>query len=301
MSLPGQVETSQRPELTLQQRLNAYAKLIRLDRPIGILLLLWPALWALWIAGQGRPNIWVVLIFLLGVALMRSAGCAINDYADRDFDGQVERTSERPLATGLIQPREAIGVFLTLCLAAFCLVLFLNTTTILMSFVAATLATLYPFMKRYTHLPQVMLGMAFGWAVPMAYMALTEAVPLIAWVLYLAAVIWALIYDTQYAMVDRDDDIRIGIKSTAILFGQYDRHIIGLLQIAMLGLLLVVGIQSSFNSIYYVALAFAACLFFWQQKLIVNREREGCFKAFLNNNYFGMVIFVGILLQYAGL
>jgi len=295
----GDESTMQNP-LSLNQRLAVYARLIRLDRPIGILLLLWPALWALWIAGDGRPDAWIVVIFLLGVALMRSAGCAINDYADRDFDGQVKRTSARPLATGLIKPKEALGVFAGLSLLAFCLVLFLNAATIMMSFVAAALATLYPFMKRYTHLPQLVLGMAFGWAVPMAYMALTENIPPVAWLIYLTAVIWALIYDTQYAMVDRDDDIKIGVKSTAILFGRYDKLIIGLLQILMLGLLVVVGVKLSFGEGYFISVAVAAGLSIWQQILMAHREREDCFKAFLNNNYFGMVIFFGLLYQYAG-
>ncbi len=298
MTFPTSDENPTVGSLTLRQRLWAYARLIRLDRPIGILLLLWPALWALWLAGEGRPDGWVVVIFVFGVGLMRSAGCAINDYADRDFDGQVERTNERPLATGLITPRESLGVFVVLSLSAFALVLFLNTPTIMMSFVAAALATVYPFMKRFTHLPQLVLGMAFGWAVPMAYMALTESVPPIAWQLYVAAIIWALIYDTQYAMVDREDDIKIGIKSTAILFGKQDRLIIAILQLIMLGLLLDVGFQLSLNEYYFMGLSGAAMLSVWQQMLIAKREREGCFKAFLNNNYFGMVVFAGILFQF---
>ena len=292
-------ESNSTPATSLGERFAAYALLIRLNRPIGILLLLWPALWALWIAGEGRPAIAVVVIFVLGVALMRSAGCAINDFADRDFDGKVKRTSGRPLAIGLIKPIEAVLVFMVLSLIAFALVLFLNTQTILMSFVAAGLATLYPFMKRYTHLPQLVLGMAFGWAVPMAYMALTEQVPFVAWVLYLATVIWALIYDTQYAMVDRDDDVKIGVKSTAILFGRHDRLIIGILQISMLGLLVMVGVLTQFGFAYFLSLLGAALLAAWQQKLIASRDRDGCFKAFLNNNYFGMVIFAGILVEYA--
>ncbi len=298
MTLPSADEQPKAQALTWRQRLNAYAKLIRLDRPIGILLLLWPALWAIWIASEGRPDWSIVVIFVLGVALMRSAGCAINDYADRDYDGRVKRTSGRPLAIGLITPKEALVVFACLCLLAFSLVLFLNVDTILMSFVAAALATAYPFMKRYTHLPQVVLGMAFGWAIPMAYMAITESVPPVAWMLYLAAVIWALIYDTQYAMVDRDDDIEIGVKSTAILFGHYDRLIIGLFQVIMMGLLLVVGIEMAFNGFYYLGLALASMLSIWQQVLTAKRERDGCFRAFLNNNYLGMVVFAGVLFQF---
>jgi 4-hydroxybenzoate polyprenyltransferase len=283
---------------TWQQQFDGYIRLIRLDKPIGILLLLWPALWALWMAGAGQPRWGVVLIFILGVALMRSAGCAINDYADRHFDGEVARTCGRPLATGLVSPKEALWIFALLCLIAFGLVLLLNQQTILMSFVAVLLAALYPFMKRFTHLPQLVLGMAFGWAVPMAYMALTEAIPLIAWVLYVATIVWALIYDTEYAMVDRDDDLRIGVKSTAILFGRYDRLIIGLLQLVMIGLLITVGLQVGLGLSYYLGLAIASLLFVRQQQLISNREPAACFTAFLNNNCVGMVIFFGLLLDY---
>lgn len=283
----------------LVERLSKYASLIRLDRPIGILLLLWPSLWALWIASEGKPPWEIVVIFVLGVALMRSAGCAINDYADRDIDGEVERTSKRPLATGEVSPKEAIMVFVVLSLIAFILVLFLNITTIYMSVVAVTLAAIYPFMKRYTHLPQLVLGMAFAWAVPMAFMAVTEAVPHEAWLLYIATVLWALIYDTQYAMVDRDDDIRIGVKSTAILFGENDRLMIGFFQLFMLGLLLLVGSQVGLGNYYYIGIAAAGLFALYQQKLIWERDREGCFKAFLNNNWFGACIFMGLVLDYA--
>ena len=279
-------------------RLRDYALLVRLDRPIGILLLLWPTLWALWIAGAGRPDTRVLLIFVIGVVLMRSAGCAINDYADRNIDGQVERTKGRPLAIGLITPKEALGVFTVLCLLAFCLVMFLNTTTILMSFVAVALAAIYPFMKRYTHLPQLVLGAAFGWAVPMAFTALTGTVSPIAWLLFTATVIWALIYDTQYAMVDRDDDIRIGVKSTAILFGDMDRVIIGVLQVTLLGILLLVGLNAELGTYYYLGLGVAVVLSAYQQYLIRDRDAKGCFAAFLNNNYFGMVVFAGLVLDY---
>ncbi|TVO71932.1 4-hydroxybenzoate octaprenyltransferase [Sedimenticola selenatireducens] len=283
---------------TWQQQFDGYIRLIRLDKPIGILLLLWPALWALWMAGAGQPRWGVVLIFILGVALMRSAGCAINDYADRHFDGEVARTCGRPLATGLVSPKEALWIFAILCLIAFGLVLLLNQQTVVMSFVAVLLAALYPFMKRFTHLPQLVLGMAFGWAVPMAYMALTEAIPLIAWVLYVATIVWALIYDTEYAMVDRDDDLRIGVKSTAILFGRYDRLIIGLLQLVMIGLMITVGIQVGLGLYYYLGLTIASLLFVRQQQLISNREPAACFTAFLNNNCVGMMIFFGLLLDY---
>ncbi len=279
-------------------KLAHYSNLIRLDRPIGILLLLWPSLWALWIASKGNPTWEVVVIFVLGVALMRSAGCAINDFADRNIDGQVERTSKRPLATGAISPKEAIGVFMVLCLLAFGLVLLLNWQTIAMSVVALVLAAVYPFMKRYTNLPQLVLGMAFGWAVPMAFMAVTEGVPHAAWLLYIATVIWALVYDTQYAMVDRDDDIRIGVKSTAILFGVYDRFMIGLLQLSVLGILLLVGNKSGLGHFYSLGVALAGCFSLYQQTLIRRRKREECFKAFLNNNWFGASIFIGLVLDY---
>ncbi|MCW8906020.1 MAG: 4-hydroxybenzoate octaprenyltransferase [Sedimenticola sp.] len=283
---------------TRRQQLEGYIRLIRLDKPIGILLLLWPALWALWLAGDGSPRWQVVLIFILGVALMRSAGCAINDYADRHIDGHVKRTCNRPLATGLVSPREAVWIFVLLSLTAFGLVLLLSWETVLMSVVALFLASLYPFMKRYTHLPQLVLGMAFGWAIPMAYMALTGSLPTIAWILYLAAVVWALVYDTEYAMVDREDDLRIGVKSTAILFGENDRLIIGVLQLLMVGLLLLAGQLAGLGLPYHLGLALAALLFVRQQYLIRERDPGGSFSAFLNNNCVGMVIFFGLLLDY---
>jgi 4-hydroxybenzoate polyprenyltransferase len=283
---------------TIQSRLSLYSELIRLNRPIGILLLLWPGLWALWIAGEGEPPWWIVLIFIAGTTLMRSAGCAINDYADRDLDGHVQRTSARPIASGRVSPREALMVAATLALLAFMLVLLLNNKTILMSFVAVTLAALYPFMKRYTHLPQLVLGMAFGWAIPMAFTALTNQVPTVAWVLFAATVIWALIYDTMYAMVDRIDDLKIGIKSTAILFGGYDRLIIGLLQLLMLGLLSWAGLLADLGGWYWLGVGMAALLFLYQQWLIRERDPDACFKGFLNNNYVGMVLFAGIFLDY---
>ncbi|WP_428623904.1 4-hydroxybenzoate octaprenyltransferase [Sedimenticola sp.] len=283
---------------TRQQQWEGYIRLVRLDKPIGILLLLWPALWALWLAGAGQPRWGVVLIFIMGVALMRSAGCAINDYADRHIDGQVKRTCGRPIATGVVSPREALWVFTVLSLVAFGLVLLLNRETVLMSVVAVLLAALYPFMKRYTHLPQLVLGMAFGWAVPMAYMALLGEVPAVAWLLYVATILWALIYDTEYAMVDRDDDLRIGVKSTAILFGRQDRLIIGLLQLLMLLLLVWIGWQQALGLAYYLGLGVAATLFVRQQRLIRAREPAACFTAFLNNNCVGMAIFFGLLIDY---
>lgn len=281
-----------------QVKLGLYWKLIRADRPIGTYLLMWPALWALWVAGEGHPVWWVTLIFVVGTFLMRSAGCAINDYADRDFDGHVERTAQRPLATGAIKPREAVAVFVVLSLLAFALVLFLNTQTILHSFVAVALAAVYPFMKRYTHLPQLILGVAFGWAVPMAFTALQEQIPLVAWLLFAATVIWALIYDTMYAMVDREDDLKVGIKSSAILFGRFDKLIIGLLQLVMLGLLLQVGELAGRDVYFHLAVAAGAGFFIFQQYLIREREAAPCFRAFLNNNLFGLVIFAGLFVDY---
>ncbi len=281
------------------ERLHRYVRLVRLDRPIGIFLLMWPALWALWLAGAGRPPWAVVLVFVAGVVLMRSAGCAINDFADRHLDGHVERTKGRPLATGEVGAREAVGVFVVLSLIAFGLVLTLNWQTVALSVAAVILTAVYPFMKRVTHVPQLVLGAAFGWAVPMAFTAITGAVPVLAWWLFGTTLIWALIYDTQYAMVDRDDDLRVGIKSTAILFGRHDRLVIGMLQFLMLGLLLWVGLQAGRGPLFLAGLGGAAALALYQQWLIRRRERGPCFKAFLNNNYFGMSVFIGLVLDYA--
>ncbi|TVQ85744.1 MAG: 4-hydroxybenzoate octaprenyltransferase [Chromatiaceae bacterium] len=297
MNLPEVKLGAARP-IGWRARLDAYIKLVRLHRPIGIFLLMWPALWALWFAGAGQPPWGVVAIFIAGVVLMRSAGCAINDYADRDFDAHVVRTHGRPLAQGLIRPVEALALFVILSLLAFGLVLLLNWQTVALSVVAALLALIYPFMKRYTHLPQVFLGAAFGWAVPMAFMAIQGSIPTYAWVLFAATLVWALVYDTQYAMVDRTDDLRIGIKSTAILFGHHDRLMIGLLQILLLGLLVVVGIAAGRGPAWTGGLVLAAALALYQQYLIRRREPEDCFRAFLNNNYVGMVIFAGLVLDY---
>ena len=286
------------PRETWRTRLAAYLDLTRVRRPIGILLLLWPALWALWVAGAGRPPWHVTLIFVLGTALMRSAGCAINDYADRHFDGRVARTCQRPVATGRVSPREAIGVFAVLSLVAFGLVLLLNRTTVLMSIVALGLAATYPFTKRITHWPQAVLGLAFGWAVPMAFTAIQGEVPPVGWVLFVATVVWALIYDTQYAMVDRADDLKVGIKSTAILFGRRDRLIIGLLQALMIALLVVAGILAARGPAFYLGVAIGALLFGYQQRLIRERDPKRCFEAFLDNNRFGMVVFAGLLADY---
>jgi 4-hydroxybenzoate polyprenyltransferase len=283
----------------LLDRAKQYALLTRLDRPIGILILLWPALWALWIASDGKPDLLVLTVFCLGVVLMRSAGCVINDYADREFDPHVERTKQRPIAAGKVQPNEALMVFAVLCLCAFGFVLLLNIYTIMLSFVGAFLAASYPFMKRYTQLPQAYLGIAFGWAVPMAFAAQLNSIPPVAWVMYAAVVLWALVYDTMYAMVDKDDDLKIGVKSTAILFGDYDRHIMAVLQVIILGLLALVGQMKQLGWLYYLGLTVAAGLSVYQQKLIFNRDKKLCFQAFLNNNWFGFAVFTGIFLLYA--
>jgi 4-hydroxybenzoate polyprenyltransferase len=275
-----------------------YAILARLNKPIGIFILLWPALWAVWLASDGKPDLLVLTVFCLGVVLMRSAGCVINDYADRDFDPHVERTKLRPIASGKVQSKEALALFISLCLCAFALVLLLNAYTIALSFVGAFLAASYPFMKRYTNLPQAYLGMAFGWAVPMAFAAQLNYIPAVAWVLYLAVMLWALVYDTMYAMVDKDDDLKIGVKSTAILFGAYDRHIMALLQLIILGLLVSVGLMKQLGWLYCLGLTIAAGLSIYQQRLIFHRDKQQCFKAFLNNNWFGLAVFAGLILDY---
>ena len=284
--------------MTLSDRLGEYALLMRLDRPIGALLLLWPMLWALWLASAGFPDPKVLVVFLCGVFVMRSAGCVINDYADRDFDNHVERTRNRPLAAGRIHPREALGLFAVLCLCALALVSLTNTLTLALSFVGAALAASYPFTKRFTHLPQVHLGLAFGWAVPMAFAAQTNAIPAIAWLVMTAAVLWAVVYDTQYAMVDRDDDLAIGIKSTAILFGDLDRWFVAGFQALVLFTLAVVGHQAALGLYYFVGVGIAALMFVYQATLYWNRGREGCFAAFMNNNWAGAVIFLGLVAEF---
>ncbi len=282
-----------------RHRLGLYARLARLDRPIGNFLLLWPTLWALWLAAEGLPRADVLVVFVLGVLIMRAAGCVINDYADRDFDRHVKRTRNRPLTTGAVSEREALMLFALLCLAAFALVLLMNTLTIMLAFVGVALAASYPFMKRHTHLPQIHLGAAFGWAAPMAFAAQSGEITVVAWLVFLAAVIWATIYDTEYAMVDRDDDLKIGIRSTAILFGRHDRAMIGLLQALLTLLLLIIGWRAGLGLIYAASVIAAAGLFGYQQWLIRDRSREGSFRAFLNNNIYGGVIFLGLLLEYA--
>lgn len=280
------------------ERAGVYTRLMRIDRPIGALLLLWPTMWALWIASQGHPDLLVVTVFLLGVFLMRAAGCVINDYADRAIDAHVSRTAARPLATGEASPREALILFVTLALLAFGLVLLMNPLTILLSMVAVALAASYPFMKRYTYLPQVHLGLAFGWAVPMSFAAQTASVPVVAWLLLLAVVLWAVAYDTMYAMVDRDDDIKIGVKSTAILFGESDRLWIGLFQIMLVGVLLIVGYQTMLGPWYYLGIGAAVLLCVYQQHLIRHRDPRACFRAFLNNNWLGGAVFAGIAVNF---
>lgn len=284
--------------LFVTERLREYALLMRLDKPIGFFLLLWPTLWALLIAGEGQPDAQVLLVFILGVLLMRSAGCVINDFADTEIDRHVARTQNRPLAAGRIRKTEAIVLFVLLCLMALGLVLLLNTLTVMMSFVGVLLAATYPFMKRLTYLPQVYLGAAFGWAVPMAFAAQTGSVPPIAWLLFTTTVLWATAYDTMYAMVDRGDDLALGVKSTAILFGESDRLIIGVIQVMVLVSLVMVGVQVGLGWFYYAGVCVAGVLVFYQQWLIRYRERKECFRAFLNNHWFGAAVFAGLLIDY---
>lgn len=281
-----------------QNKLQAYNRLMRTDKPIGTLLLLWPTLWALWVATPGIPPLWILAVFVAGVWLMRAAGCVVNDYADRKFDGHVKRTANRPLPRGDVSENEARGLFVLLVLLSFLLVLTLNRMTILLSVAGLALAWVYPFMKRYTHLPQVVLGAAFGWSIPMAYAAVSESLPLSCWLMFLANICWAVAYDTQYAMVDRDDDLKIGIKSTAILFGKNDKLIIGILQVVVLALMALVGALSGLNGAFYWSVFVAGALFVYQQTLIKEREREACFKAFMNNNYVGLVLFIGLAMSY---
>lgn len=284
------------PNATIQ--LRNYARLMRLHRPIGTLLLLWPVLWALWIAAGGVPHTDVLLVFVLGTIGMRSAGCVINDYVDRNFDGFVQRTKDRPMAAGSVSRKEAVIVFSVLLFGCALLVAQMNDLTIRLAFVGAALAIIYPFMKRFTYLPQIFLGLAFGWGIPMAFAAQTGQVPNIAWALMATAVLWALIYDTQYAMVDREDDIKIGLKSTAILFDDADRSFIGAFQIMMIISLTMIGRQAELQWPYCVALVICMGLALYQQKLIQQRNPAQCFKAFLNNNWYGAAVFVGIAGSY---
>jgi 4-hydroxybenzoate polyprenyltransferase len=280
--------------LTLKERLNAYERLMRLDKPIGILLLLWPTLWGLWFASAGLPPPDVLLIFVTGTVLMRSAGCVVNDYADRNFDPHVERTKDRPIAAGVIQPREALLVAAVLMLGSFGLVLFLNAFAIKLAFAAAAIAVIYPFVKRVFPLPQAWLGVAFGFGILMAYAALWKVLPLVSWLLLLATVFWAIAYDTEYAMVDRDDDLKIGVKSSAILFGRYDVLGVMLAHALFLGLMTWIGWWQLRGAYYFAGLTIASALVIYQYLLIRKRSRDGCFRAFLNNNWVGCVIFAGI-------
>lgn len=283
----------------LRRSLHEYGLLTRLNRPIGILLLLWPVLWALWIAAGGVPDLKLLVIFVAGTVLTRSAGCVINDFADRDFDPHVRRTRDRPLAARRVSPYEALVLFAVLMLAALVLVLQLDGLTIRLSLVAAGLAISYPFVKRFFPAPQLYLGIAFGWGVPMAFAATTGGIPKVGWLVFLVTVLWAGIYDTLYAMVDRDDDLLIGVRSTAILFGDMDRVAIGIMQLVMVWGLVLVGQNLDFSLPYYAGVVAAALLFGWQQWLARDRSRDQCFRAFLNNNYVGLALFLGIAGEYA--
>ena len=285
--------------MPLHERLREYALLMRLDRPIGVYLLLWPTLWGLWFAAEGVPDPHILFVFVAGVVFMRSAGCVINDYADRDFDPHVARTRQRPLAAGRIRPREALLLFVVLGLAAFALVLTLNRLTIALSFVGVVLAAGYPFMKRYTHLPQIYLGAAFAWAIPMGFAAQTGAVAPSVWALFVATLLWVVAYDTMYAMVDREDDLKIGVKSTAILFGSWDRLWTGVFQVSALAMLVLAGFLAGRGGAYFLGLGAATLFGVYQQALIRRREGPACFRAFLNNHWVGLVVFIGLALDYA--
>jgi len=285
--------------ITHRERLSLYLRLIRFDRPIGSFLLLWPTWWGLWLASAGEPHFNNLVIFTAGVFLMRSAGCIANDLADRELDRHVERTRDRPLASGAVGVWEAVALGVVLALGSFALVLQTNPLTVWMSVAGLGLAAVYPFMKRFTHLPQFGLGFAFSWGIPMAFTAERGELPPSLWLLFTAAVLWSVVYDTFYAMVDRDDDIRIGIRSTAILFDESDRTITAALQVLVLALLVLTGRQFGLGLPYYVGLSVGAALFAWQQWQIRERERDKCFSAFLNNNLFGLAVFAGIAFNYA--
>ena len=284
------------PQLVSQ--LRNYGKLMRIDKPIGIWLLLWPTLWALWLAGDGVPDQGLFVIFVVGVFVMRSAGCVLNDYADRKIDPYVERTRTRPIASGAVAPMEALTLFAALGLIAIGLATMLNTPARMLAIVGAGLTIAYPFIKRYLSIPQFVLGAAFGWGVPMAFAAQTGTIPELAWLVFGAAMIWAVIYDTFYAMVDREDDKKIGVKSTAILFGDVDLFVIAGLQVLMLFALLLIGYRAELGLWYYLSVAVAAALMAWHQWLARDRQPAGCFAAFLHNHLIGMVIFIGIVLHY---
>ena len=284
----------------MSERLRHYIALTRLNKPIGILLLLWPTLWAIWIASEGNPDPVILAVFVIGTVLMRSAGCAINDFADRDFDGQVKRTAARPLAQKAISPREAVLVAAALSLVSFVLVLaFLNTLTIALSFAALFLAATYPFTKRFFAMPQAYLGIAFGFGIPMAFAAQTGAVPVLAWWMLVANIFWTLAYDTEYAMVDRDDDIHIGIKTTALLFGRFDVAMVMACYLITLGILTGIGKFLGLGWPYFTGLALACGIALYHYTLIRERQRDNCFRAFLHNNWFGFVVFCGLMFDYA--
>lgn len=301
MSLRAQLSALYERPLSrrLRERGWQYALLTRVDRPIGTYLLLWPTLWALWLAAGGLPDLHVLGVFVLGTFCMRAAGCAINDFADRSIDSHVQRTAGRPLATGSIRPVEAVAVAAVLALAAFALVLTLNRLTIYLAFVGVVLAAIYPFSKRYTHLPQVFLGAAFSWAVPMAFAAQTGTVPALAWLVFTVNLIWTVAYDTIYAMADKPDDLQIGVKSTAILFGEHDRHMVAVLQVMTLLGLILIGSRFELGWIYYVGVGVGALLFGYQQFLINDRAPAHCFRAFLNNAWVGLAVFVALALDLA--
>jgi 4-hydroxybenzoate polyprenyltransferase len=280
--------------MTLVERLNAYERLLRLDKPIGILLLLWPALWGLWLAARGLPDLGILFVFLGGTVLVRSAGCAVNDFADRDFDAHVKRTRDRPLAARVIAPWEALGIAALLFLAAFVLVLQLNRLTVVLAFGALALTVVYPFLKRVFPFPQAWLGIAFGFSIPMAYAAHHGTIAPAAWILMIANMFWSIAYDTEYAMVDRNDDMRLGLKSSAILLGQYDVAGVLASHAIFLGVMAIIGVWQSMGLFYYVGVAIAAAFVAHQYRLIRAREREACFQAFLNNNWIGCAIFIGI-------
>jgi 4-hydroxybenzoate polyprenyltransferase len=284
--------------MNLIKKLDTYERLMRLDKPIGILLLLWPTLIALWLASRGIPDWITLLIFVTGAALMRSAGCVMNDIADRKYDGLVDRTKKRPLATGEVSISEAYLLAAGLALMAFCLVVLFNKTTILLSFAALFLAVTYPFTKRFLAIPQAYLGVAFGFGIPMAFAAVNDYIPPLAWVLLVANIFWAIAYDTQYAMVDRDDDLKIGIKSSALFFGKYDVSAIMLCYVAMLGIFLYVGGFLGFGKFYHIGLGIAMGLAIGQYQLIKNRDKSNCFQAFLFNNWIGFAIFLGVVAEY---
>jgi 4-hydroxybenzoate polyprenyltransferase len=284
--------------MTLTERLTHYEKLMRLDKPIGMLLLLWPTLWGQWLASNGKPDWLILWIFVMGVVLMRSAGCVINDYADRDFDPHVARTRERPLAAGKVSPREALLLAAGLSLLAFLLILPLNKLVLGLSVIALFLAASYPFTKRFFAIPQAYLGIAFGFGIPMSYAALWGVVPQEAWILLAANIFWAIAYDTQYAMVDRADDLKIGIKTSAITFGRFDLAAIAVCYAAALGLLGWVGLQRGLGAAFYAGLGIAAAIALYHMKLIRHRDPQQCFRAFLHNTWFGAAVFGGIVLHF---